>query len=239
MTNPLARYEAPIALFYCAVILTLMEYLLIPPRVEAWLHGARIFGWQSPSLEAGLVWAASCLILFLALPLAIVKFLVGGPLAQYGLSVSGFLKHLRTYLLLYLLMIPVIYLASTREQFLRVYPFVSEATTSTSAFLIWEAAYVLQFFALESFFRGYLLFTLSKHTEKWLAITMMTVPYTMIHFHKPMPEAFAAAGAGLVLGYFALRYRTWLGGAVLHSLVAVTMDTLACAKAGLFNQVHS
>ena len=58
----------------------------------------------------------------------------------------------------------------------------------------------------------------------------MTVPYTMIHFHKPFPECLGALGAGLLLGFLALRYRSFLGGVVLHSLVAVTMDLLAVSR---------
>ena len=49
----------------------------------------------------------------------------------------------------------------------------------------------------------------------------------MIHYHKPPAEAFGALAAGIILGALALRYRSWLGGAILHSLVAVSMDSLA------------
>ena len=131
-------------------------------------------------------------------------------------------------------MTPLIYLAFQRPEFAQLYPFVPEAKQTMSKFLTWEVAYVLQFFALESFFRGYLLFTIEKVSGKWMAIATMVVPYTMIHFHKPFPETFGAVAAGIALGWLSLRYRSFLGGALLHSLVAITMDCLSASKSGLF-----
>ncbi len=55
----------------------------------------------------------------------------------------------------------------------------------------------------------------------------MTIPYCMIHFGKPMPEALGAIGAGVVLGLLSLKTRSiWLGAAI-HIGVAWTMDALA------------
>jgi uncharacterized protein len=70
--------------------------------------------------------------------------------------------------------------------------------------------------------------------NKFVAIAVMVVPYTMIHFHKPFPETFGAIVAGTILGFLSLKYRSWLGGALLHSLVALTIDFLSSHQAGLF-----
>ncbi len=221
------KNEAVIALIYCAVVLTCLEYFLIPPRAEALLQGAGLGQWYQPSLQAGLIWSFSCLVSFLIIPIFIIKFVYGKKLADYGFKTNGFLTHLKTYLFLYLLMLPLIYLAAQEPHFKDTYPFVPDAKLSWRLFLIWELAYVLQFFCLEFFFRGYLLFTFEKHMQKFISIAVMLVPYVMIHFHKPVFETFGAIVAGLVLGFLSLRYRSWLGGAVLHSLVAVTLDALA------------
>jgi membrane protease YdiL (CAAX protease family) len=55
---------------------------------------------------------------------------------------------------------------------------------------VYWAGYALQFVGVEAFFRGYLTFGLAPRFG-WLAVPIMTVPYTMIHFAKPMPEAVA------------------------------------------------
>jgi hypothetical protein len=212
-----------------------MEYFFLPQRAESWLNGPGLFGWVRPSLQAGIVWSASCLIGYTIIPLLMNRISVKSALSACGFSLRGSLNHLGTYLLLYALMVPFVYFASLQPPFIDTYPLIPEARRSLHAFLIWESAYVVQFFALESFFRGTLLFTLRKHVgDDWLAITLMVVPYTMIHFHKPALETFGALVAGLVLGWLSLRYKSWVGGAVLHSLVAVTMDVLSVRKTGLF-----
>jgi uncharacterized protein len=227
MKNFIKKYEAPAALIYCAVILTLMEYMFLPPRAEGLLKGRGIGSWQSPSLEAGLLWAGACFVLFMLIPALTIKKVRSDDLKNFGWSLTGFIDHMKTYLLAYLVMVPFILWASTRPEFSRLYPFIPEVRFSIHYLIIWELAYIAQFFALESFFRGYLLFTLNKYTDKWTAIAAMTVPYAMIHFHKPLPECFGAIIAGIILGYLSLKYRSWLGGAVLHSLVAITMDMLS------------
>ncbi|CAN5522913.1 hypothetical protein BH24ACT7_BH24ACT7_14150 [soil metagenome] len=91
--------------------------------------------------------------------------------------------------------------------------------------------YSIQFVGVEAFFRGFMTFGLARRFG-WLAVPIMTVPYTMIHFAKPMPEAVAAIVAGLGLGALALRSRSWVPGVFLHVAVALTMDVLVLARAG-------
>ncbi len=221
------KKEALIALVYTAIILTLMEYFFIPPRAENWLSGNWISNWPVPKMTAGLLWSLSCFIGFFILPLLLIRFISVSNLRAHGLNLNGFKEHLKIYMGLYFLMLPLIFFAAMQPEFRNTYPFIPEAKRSVEMFLIWEIAYVVQFFALESFFRGYLLFTLERHMEKWTAIGVMLVPYVMIHFHKPVVECLGACVAGIVLGHFSLKYRSWIGGAILHSLVGVSLDTLA------------
>ena len=58
----------------------------------------------------------------------------------------------------------------------------------------------------------------------------MVIPYTMIHFGKPAPETFAAILAGFILGYLALKSRSFLWGWMLHWGVAITMDLLVIGR---------
>lgn len=234
-TKEIVSYEAVIALVYTCIILTAMEYFFIPPRLEAILSGRALGGWFTPSLSAGLGWSASCIIGFFIIPVLILKFVVNKSIISHGFSYTNFAAHLKVYLTLFILMLPLIYLAAQQPDFKYLYPFIPAAKTSLQTYLIWELAYVVQFFALEFFFRGYLLFTLERHMSKWIAIAVMVVPYTMIHFHKPFPEAFGAIVAGTVLGYLSLQYRSWLGGALIHSLVALTLDFLSTSPSGLFS----
>jgi membrane protease YdiL (CAAX protease family) len=96
-------------------------------------------------------------------------------------------------------------------------------------FWTWQWFYAIQFVALEFFFRGFLVHALRRQMGAY-AILVMTVPYCMIHFGKPIPETLGAIGAGLVLGFMSLKTRSIWMGAALHIAVAMTMDFAALAQ---------
>ena len=99
--------------------------------------------------------------------------------------------------------------------------------------LLWESLRGARFIALEFFFRGYLLFSLEERMG-YNAIAVAALPYGLLHFGKPFPEAMGAVVAGAVLGMFALRTRSIAGGALVHIFVATTMDLLALWRLGAF-----
>jgi hypothetical protein len=218
-----------VAFAYCALVLTLLEYDFLAPRVLAsgWLEASAPADRQ---FHASLVWASATITFFLVVPLLIVRLWHKEPLSSIGLRVAGVGRHLWVYLGLFALMVPVLLVVSRRPDFLDTYPFVRRAISDRRVLMLWESVYVVQFFALEAFFRGYLLFTTARVAPR-AAIAVVAAPYTMIHFHKPFPECLSALGAGLLLGFLALRYRSFLGGVILHALVAVTMDVLAVRRA--------
>lgn len=220
------------ALLYTALALLLNEYFFSFGALSrhGWLGGA---GAGGTGLGVGFAWVAARLVLWIVIPAIVVRAWHREPLASIGWDTRGLMGHLRVYLALYLLVLPLVLVASGQADFTATYPFLPGARADISTFLLWECAYAASFLALEAFFRGYLLFTLSTRMG-WLAVFVMVVPYTMVHFHKPWPEALGAIAAGVTLGALALAYRSFLGGAVVHALVAVTMDTLAVRHAGLF-----
>lgn len=58
----------------------------------------------------------------------------------------------------------------------------------------------------------------------------MVVPYCMIHFGKPWPEALSSIAAGILLGTIALRTRSIWIGFFIHESVAFSMDLVALLK---------
>ena len=225
-----ARSSAAVAMIYTAVGLTVLEYWYMPYAVQARLTG---LPGERPSMSAGITWAVASSFVYLVGPMLLLLLVQRDKPASIGFQVRGLLRHAHVYAGLYLLAVPALWLTSRRPDFLAIYPFVHEALSSQAAFLRWEAVYLFQFFALEAFFRGYLLFTLERAVG-WLAPFIAAVPYCMIHWHKPPAEAFAAILGGVLLGALALRYRSFLGGVVVHALIALTMDLLAAHRAGLF-----
>ena len=234
--------RAVFALVYAAIGLTCITYLKNPEYLAAILANTRFgeIGVEAahPTLNNlyGLIWWVFVSVLFYFLiPALFVRFVQKRKLSEIGLALSiekGFVKLL---IVCIAIMLPIVYLMSLTGSFSAKYPFLKVYNGDpylSSTLLIWELVYFLQFFGLEFFFRGFLLHSL-KPTLGFYSIFVMTVPYTMIHFQKPMPETFAAIVAGIFLGWISFKNGSiWLG-LVLHCTVAFSMDILALYHKGL------
>lgn len=186
---------------------------------------------EYPGVGAYLWWGFTSVVLRVGVPLLIIVWLLRAKPGDFGFRLRGIGPHLPIYGLMYLVMLPVLVWASSFQSFLDYYPFYAEAAEGGAAFWLYELGYGLQFVGVEAFFRGFMTFGLLPRFGV-LSVVVMTVPYTMIHFAKPMPEAFAAIVAGLVLGTMAIRSRSFVPGILLHVAVAVTMDLLVLARLG-------
>ena len=234
--------RAVFAFVYAAVGLTCITYLKDPKYLQAILAGTP---WAYVGDEAAMSstnnlyalvwWVCVSLAFYFVIPALFVKFVQKRKLSEIGLANKvepGFLKLL---VVCVAFMLPLVYLMSLTDGFSSKYPFLKVYDGSpylTWTLLIWELVYFAQFFGLEFFFRGFLVHSL-KPSLGFYSIFAMTVPYTMIHFQKPMPETFAAIVAGIFLGWISYKNGTiWLG-LVLHCAVAFSMDILALWNKGL------
>ena len=149
-------------------------------------------------------------------------------MADLGWRVAWGWRHVRIYVVLYGLMLPVVLLASTQQSFQDTYPFYvpNQFESVWPWFALWELLYFGQFIALELFFRGFGVHGLAPRLGI-LAVPVMVIPYVTIHFGKPMPEAIGSIVAGAVLGVVSFRQGSAFWGGVLHWSVAITIDGLA------------
>jgi uncharacterized protein len=179
-------------------------------------------------------WVSIIITFYFFVPAIIIKTIFKERLSNYGLSVKRVFKSYKTYLLFFLFMFPLIILVSFSDSFQYKYPFYQALNESIFPnFIIWQCFYFLQFFALEFFFRGFIVHGLKKQFG-YYAIFIMMIPYCMIHFQKPMPETIGAIIAGIVLGSLSLKSNSiWLGVAI-HYSVAITMDLAALWQKGYF-----
>ena len=189
---------------------------------HAWYRAIR----HSPFAElwAHVWWAAWHLILFLAVPMGIVKFGLRQPLSAFGWQVGDAGAHWRLYagIVLFFIVFLSIF-AHFSPSFLHYYPFYKLSHRSWLDWLAWEGLYMAHFVALEFFFRGFILQGLRVPMGS-SAIAVMVVPYTMIHLPKLWPEAMGAILFGVLLGVLAIRSRSILGGLAIHASVALTLD---------------
>ncbi|MBL8681514.1 MAG: CPBP family intramembrane metalloprotease [Myxococcales bacterium] len=160
------------------------------------------------------------------IPIAITVPLWRERYRDYGLSLKGFADHAWIYAMFFgIVLLCVIGVAHTGE-FATYYPFYKLANRSWKDFFLWETAYATQFFCLEYYFRGFLVFAIARSLGSG-AIFAMVVPYCMIHYGKPLLETLGAIIAGTVLGTLALRTRSIWSGFLIHVTVAISMDVAA------------
>ena len=234
--------RAVLALAYTAFGLSCIYYFKHQPSIAAFLEGTALesFGrWIAFSPDNNLPglgwWVFVVTVFYFVIPAAIIKLLWRADLRDFGLRFGiepGFWKLLA---ISSAIMLPLVYLMSLTDGFAAKYPFLQIYNGEPyigQTLLIWELIYFLQFFGLEFFFRGFLVHSL-KPSLGLYSIFVMTVPYCMIHFSKPMPETLAAIAAGIFLGWLSYKNGSiWLG-LVLHCMVAFSMDIFALYAKGL------
>jgi len=139
-------------------------------------------------------------------------------------------KSVGPYFLMLLFVLPLVALASTRPDFLQVYPkvksiaFVYPYTQHPWLWrLLYEISYGLDFVSIEFFFRGWLVIGLVRYAGAE-AILPMAAFYCTVHFGKPLGECISSFFGGLILGVIAWRTRSVRGGLIIHLGLAALME---------------
>lgn len=231
------KQEGIKAIFICAYVAIALSSIYYFADSDV-LHSFNKFSsiltsilWEDARLASMLYWIAVIILFYLIIPVGIIKFIFKEQLSNYGTSTKPSKNGFALYGIMMLVMFPLVIHFSGTTSFLNRYPFYNVASGETlfPKFLVWEFAYCLQFFALEFFFRGFMINGLRK-TMGAYSILVMTIPYCMIHFGKPFPETIAAILAGLILGWLSYKSKSiWLG-VLVHCTVALTMDWAALLR---------
>ena len=213
-------HKATIVLLGSAILLTL--YRFYSRRSFFRKHLSRYFANRPlAGLYPHYYWFLTSLITLLLLPMLIVKFGVKDRLRDYGCRLSNGKLGWGFALGGWLLMLPVLILAvQLFPEFQQKYPLNKLAATSWRTFIPYEIAYGIYMFSWEFFFRGFMLFGLEKRFGNY-SILIQTIPFAVMHYSKPFPEAMGSVFAGLLLGVAAFETRSFIYGAVIHWFVAM------------------
>jgi hypothetical protein len=145
-----------------------------------------------------------------------------------GLTLKNF--QLRPYLILLACMLPLIAFASTRPDFLAMYPKLKNVAFFTDVSprpwlhkLLYEISYGIDFITIEVFFRGFVVLAFAHFVGKD-AILPMAAFYCVIHFGKPLPECISSYFGGLLLGILVYKTQTIIGGLIVHLGIAWLME---------------
>lgn len=210
---------------YYPVFVAALGWWWSPVEVQVLLRGH----WGA--LAGELWWGGIHLAGYVLVPMLVIRYGLRGRLRDYGLGWQQTSRFALWYLALAAPIVFFAFLVSFTGEFQRTYPFYAYAGRSWADLVAWEAIYLSQFVFLEFFFRGFLLHALARAFGA-AAIFIMAVPYLMIHFTKPWPEATGALAFGVLLGILSLRSGSIWGGAGVHMSVALSMDLMALAQEG-------
>jgi membrane protease YdiL (CAAX protease family) len=177
-------------------------------------------------VDAYLYWFVTSIGLYLVVPVLACALTPGIRIRDTGLGLGDWRFGLLASGLLIAVFLPVVSLMARTEGFGGHYPLCRGVRETPWVFVLYEATYVLYFFAWEYLFRGYLLFSLSPSMGKLAAVVQM-MPFAVAHLGKPELESLGSIVAGVVLGLVALRARSAIYGGLTHAVIAVAMDLFA------------
>ncbi|MBC7423766.1 MAG: CPBP family intramembrane metalloprotease [Ferruginibacter sp.] len=149
------------------------------------------------------------------------------------------------YLWMLLIMLPLIALASTQADFLKVYPkaaFINKIPTHSWQdgwrYMAYELCYGFDFISIEFFFRGFLILSLVRICGMHCIVPAACF-YCAIHLGKPMGEAISSFFGGTFLGIVVYNTGSIWGGLIVHLGIAWMMEIGGWLGAVFIPTVHT
>ncbi len=228
------NFDPKFLIVIISVIISLAVIYIYTNAYHVQNYSEHFKSFKYPFLTPYAIWALASSFMYTVPAFFIIKFVFKENIFDYGFSFPSNHKVHLIYLAFFIIVLPLAFAASFNDVFLAIYPFYYPE--DKYSFLIWEFVYLLQFVALEFFFRGFFLFSLARYIGSY-SVFIMTIPYVMIHFNKTFTESMCAIIAGIALGTLALRTRSIYGGIILHSCLALSMDLFSLMQKGFFKFV--
>jgi membrane protease YdiL (CAAX protease family) len=148
-------------------------------------------------------------------------------LTNYGIK-WGKVKFWVPIIVVFLLfMIPLIFWASGLQSFQKTYPMLPLAKKGVVGFIVAELSFGIFFIFWEFFFRGYMLFSLSKRVGFLIANCLQAIAFAFMHIGKPELEVYSALAGGLIIGWLCYRSKSFLPAFFIHWGIQTIMDLFA------------
>jgi hypothetical protein len=178
---------------------------------------------SEPGLWAWGWWFGMQGILGFILPVALLKIGFRRSWAEMGLAKGDSRFALRIAALYLPLVIIGTWFLSNGAEFQSQYPHYAPAARDWRIFAIYEGLFLFYWFGWEYLWRGFVLFG-TRHVFGLYAIVVQTVPFAILHYDKPMPEALLSIVGGLAIGALVWRARAFWIAVPIHAAQMLVLD---------------
>ncbi len=165
-----------------------------------------------------------CCLLLCVVPMAIVKFVLGDSLKEYGWQRGDVKLGIVFFVLSAPIILLVSYCAAADEVFRAEYPLNRHAGVSRQTFAVHAASLWFFYIGWEFHFRGFLLQGLTPSAGSGNSVWIQTMAATLAHIGKPPAELFACIPASVVWGLLAIQTQSLWVGLLQHWLLGVSLD---------------
>jgi len=184
---------------------------------------APLLGIDSPGLSSWAWWFGIQGILGFVLPVAILRIGFKRSIAEMGLGKGDYKLALKIAALYLPLVIVGTWFFSDSAAFQAKYPHFSPASTDWGIFFLYESLFLFYWIGWEYLWRGFVLFGTAR-TFGLMAIFVQTMPFAIMHFDKPFPEAALSIVGGVVLGALVWRTRSFWIAIPIHASQMFILD---------------
>ena len=206
------------------VLMLVWWYFGSPQFLARWFATARDDGRAAGAIGSFL----AGFVLLGVIPAALVRFVFGERLADYGVGCGSPGRTWRNVATLAPLFLLVAFGGSTDPALLAKFPINPRAGESAAMFAVHAATYLLYYIGWEFHFRGFLLCGLRPSIGDTGAILVGTMASALLHLGSPAAETFGAVSAGVLWGAIALWTRSLVPGLAQHFLLGIALDAFIC-----------
>lgn len=109
------------------------------------------------------------------------------------------------------------------------YPHYGPAAIDWTVFFIYEAVFIFYWMGWEYLWRGFVLFGTARVFGIY-AIFIQTVPFAILHYEKPLPEALLSIVGGVALGALVWRSRSFWIAVPIHAVQMLLLDLFSSLR---------
>ena len=164
-------------------------------------------------------------VLFLGIIPGVLMFtIISISIKDIGVSSGNLLNSLFWIIGLGVIIIPLSFFASKKEDNLSMYPQVRNKTWSGKTLFFSALTWILYLIAYEFLFRGLLLFSCIHEFGYWPAIAINLLAYSLVHIPKGMKETLGAIPIGFVLCLITISTGTIWVALFTHIIMALSNE---------------